>query len=175
MLRALNGHHKVLNFEGELAFQLNGTENVDLEQPPEIEYFKFFYHRLGVPNAPAGVPLCRGGARFHSEPPAGAAQVLAPPININLPPKAFQFSCHLFDSHHCHSKHPLPSSSSLGSRESSPKFELELETHANVPLPTIEQWLRELEMQGVTYTRWDILRETFKNEDSLEVLISSIA
>ncbi|KAF8592775.1 hypothetical protein K439DRAFT_1610515 [Ramaria rubella] len=153
MLRALNGHHKVLNFEGELAFQLNGTENVDLKQPPEIEYFKFFYHRLGVPNAPAGVPLCRGGARFHSEPPAGAAQVLAPPININLPPKAFQFSRHLFDSHHRHSKRPLPSSSSLGSRESSPKFELKSEPHANVPVPTIEQWLRELEMQGMTYMR----------------------
>ncbi|KAF8589385.1 hypothetical protein K439DRAFT_1612819 [Ramaria rubella] len=146
MLRALNSHHKVLNFEGELVWVLallNGTEN-DLKQPPEIEYFKFFYHRLGVPNAPSGVPLHRGGARFHSEPPAGAAQQMPPPL--------FLFS-----------------------RESSPKFELELEPHANVPVPTIDQWLRELKMQGVTYTRWDILQERFKNEDLLKVLISSIA
>ncbi|KAF8587140.1 hypothetical protein K439DRAFT_1614570 [Ramaria rubella] len=55
MLRALNGHHKVLNFEGELAWVLallNETEGVDLEHPPDIEYFKFFYHTQGLSNTP---------------------------------------------------------------------------------------------------------------------------
>ncbi|KAF8578934.1 hypothetical protein K439DRAFT_1620919 [Ramaria rubella] len=44
-IHALNGHHKVLNFEGELVWVLallNRTKYVDLEHPPDIEYFKFF-------------------------------------------------------------------------------------------------------------------------------------
>ncbi|KAF8506269.1 hypothetical protein JB92DRAFT_3122284 [Gautieria morchelliformis] len=50
MARALRGHHKVLNFEGELSWVLEligGTSGVDINTPPKIEYFKFFHTQDG--------------------------------------------------------------------------------------------------------------------------------
>ncbi|KAF8581840.1 hypothetical protein K439DRAFT_1618718 [Ramaria rubella] len=172
LVRGLNGHHKVLNFEGELAWVLALSPGVDLEHPPNIEYFKFFYHKSGILDTLMAPPLCRTGMRYHSEPPAGfQQQVMAPPININLPPEAFQFPRHLLDA--CPHKHLFPSSHS--SRESSPKPKVGLEPQINVAVPTIDEWLSNLETKGLTYTRWNLLREKFNAEDSLELPISSIA
>ncbi|KAF8575489.1 hypothetical protein K439DRAFT_1623541 [Ramaria rubella] len=175
LVRGLNGHHKVLNFEGELAWVLallNKSPGVDLEHPPNIEYFKFFYHKSGIPDTLTAPPLHRTGMRYHSEPPAGLQQqVMAPPININLPPEAFQFPRHLLDAHP--HKHLFPSSHS--SRESSPKPKVRLEPQINVAVPTIDEWLSNLETKGLTYTQWNLLREKFNAEDSLQLPISSIA
>ncbi|KAF8532021.1 hypothetical protein JB92DRAFT_2846305, partial [Gautieria morchelliformis] len=54
MARALRGHHKVLNFEGELSW-IGGTSGMDINTPPKIEYFKFFHTQDGS-SAPV---LCR--------------------------------------------------------------------------------------------------------------------
>ncbi|KAF8589527.1 hypothetical protein K439DRAFT_1612745 [Ramaria rubella] len=148
MIRALNGHHKVLNFKGELAWVLALLKNspgVDLDHPLNIEYFKFFYHKSRNLDAP---PLRHAGTRYHSKPPVGS-QALATPININIPLEAFQFH-HLIDS----GPHERTLPSLHSSRDSSPEPWV-LQT--DITIPTIDKWLSELETKGLTYMRWNIL------------------
>ncbi|KAF8511047.1 hypothetical protein JB92DRAFT_3118439 [Gautieria morchelliformis] len=77
MAHALNGQHKVINLQGELVWVLQlmaGKPGVDLNMPPNVEYFKFFHYRPG-------------GA----SPAASNYATPAPPtaININFPPEVF--------------------------------------------------------------------------------------
>ncbi|KAF8511715.1 hypothetical protein JB92DRAFT_2932612 [Gautieria morchelliformis] len=105
MARVLRGHHKVLNFEGELSWVLEligGTSGVDINTPPKIEYFKFFHTQDG-----------------------GSAPVLR----------------RVDDS----------------------------------PTPTIGEWIMHLEMQRLAYKRWDFLQQKFAEEESMDMLISSLA
>ncbi|KAF8508797.1 hypothetical protein JB92DRAFT_2950911 [Gautieria morchelliformis] len=105
MARALRGHHKVLNFEGELSWVLEligGTSGVDINTPPKIEYFKFFHTQDG-----SSAPVLR----------------------------------RVDDS----------------------------------PTPTIGEWITHLEMQRLTYKRWDFLQQKFAEEESMDMLISSLA
>ncbi|KAF8522977.1 hypothetical protein JB92DRAFT_3110276 [Gautieria morchelliformis] len=173
MAPALRGHHKVLNFEGELSWVLEligGISGMDINTPPKIEYFKFFHTQDGS-SAPV---LRRGGTWHYSEPPTSMHRDAAPPvmpavppIHINFPADIFQ---HLQASHHSRPKRGRSPSSS--DRVASPDDNAPVD---DSPTPTIGEWIMHLEMQRIAYNRWDVLRQKFAEEESMDMLISSIA
>jgi hypothetical protein len=134
---------------------------VDLQNPPRIDHFDFFYQTLGDPNKTIAMPSHRAGARFYSEPPVGSQP---PSMNIILPPEAFQDSRHR--------KRSL-SPSSHDSRSSD--HEWQPRSGATGDIPTVRKWLDDLEIEEFTYHRWDFLHEAFANEESLDITISDIA
>ncbi|KAF8519069.1 hypothetical protein JB92DRAFT_3141856 [Gautieria morchelliformis] len=157
MAHGLRGHHKVLNFEGELSWVLEligGTSDVDINTPPKIEYLKFFHTQDGS-SAPV---LHRGGTRHYSEPPtsmpldaAPPVMPAIPPIHINFPTDIFQ---HLQASHHSHPKR--------GCSPSSSDYVASPDDNAHLPVddsPTPGEWITHLEMQRLAYNRWDLLQQ----------------
>jgi hypothetical protein len=145
---------------------MNKVEKVDLHTPPDIEYFNFFHHKSALLGTGVNAPLRRGGARHHSEPPAGLQHSMPPAININLPPEAFQFPRHFPDQRD--RKRSLSVSSSS-------EFELRPDQEADGIIPTVQQWLEELQTQGLAYNRWDILQSRFDAEGCLDVPLTTIA
>ncbi|KAF8518322.1 hypothetical protein JB92DRAFT_3142063 [Gautieria morchelliformis] len=158
-------------FLGIRAHKIGGTSGVDINTPPKIEYFKFFHTQDGS-SAPV---LRRGGARHYSKPPTSMHRDAAPPvmpavppIHINFPADIFQ---HLQVSHHSRPKwgrSPSPSDCVASPDDNAPVDDS--------PTPTtIREWITHLEMQHLAYKRWDFLRQKFAEEESMDMLISSLA
>jgi hypothetical protein len=183
MARVLNGHHKVISYQGELVWvmqlvvsfilsfsmyllnfrhQMDNTADVDLNTPPNVQYFKFFHSKPGGANQVASDIVRRGGTRYVSnELPQQPAPT--PAININFPPEVFQ---------------AFRAASQPPKRSHSPVSMTSTADHANghtETVPKLRDWLIELEGQGRDYTRWEFLRERFELEVSLDVSIATIA
>ncbi|KAF8532208.1 hypothetical protein JB92DRAFT_3104311 [Gautieria morchelliformis] len=98
-------------------------------------------------------------------------------VDINTPPKIEYFKFfHTQDgssapaSHHSRPKRgrsPSPSDRVASPDDNAPVDDL--------PTPTIGEWITHLEMQRLAYKRWDFLRQKFAKEESMDMLISSLA
>ncbi|KAF8508682.1 hypothetical protein JB92DRAFT_3191317 [Gautieria morchelliformis] len=100
-------------------------------------------------------------------------------VDINTPPKIEYFKFfHTQDgssspaSHHSRPKRGRSPSSSdrVASLDDNARLPVD-----NSPTPTIREWITHLEMQRLMYNRWDLLRQKFAEEESMDMLISSIA
>ena len=143
----------ILIYSLTIHLQKKKERGVDWYTPPNTPLFDFF-HKTRDDLKPSSR---RNGTRFYSEPPTGQQ-----PTVIVLPSEAF---------------YKRKRSHSSSSHESA-KSDLEGPPGSNAPedIPTLRTWLVDLQMDiSIPYTRWDILREHFEAEASLDLKISTFS